>query len=67
MTDTQKNISLYVINQLRKEPSITEDEITEWVNKFSTIIPLTTDEKKEVIKDVQSKMRIKLLKGENVL
>lgn len=67
MTDTQKNISLYVINQLRKEPSITEDEITEWVNKFSTIISLTTDEKKEVIKDVQSKMRIKLLKGENVL
>lgn len=60
MTDAQKNISLYVINQLRKEPSITEDEITEWVNKFSTIIPLTTDEKKEVIKDVQSKMRIKI-------
>lgn len=60
MTDAQKNISLYVINQLRKAPSITEDEITEWVNKFSTIIPLTTDEKKEVIKDVQSKMRIKI-------
>lgn len=60
MTDTQKNISLYVINQLRKEPYITADEITEWVNRFSTIIPLTIDEKKEVIKDVQSKMRIKM-------
>ena len=61
MTDAQKNISLYVINQLRKKHSIREDDITEWVNKFSTIIPLTTDEKKEVIKDVQSKMRIKLM------
>ena len=60
MTDAQKNISLYVINQLRKKHSIRENDITEWVNKFSTIIPLNESEKKEVIKDVESKMRIKM-------
>lgn len=60
MTDTQKKVSMYVINQLRKKPFITKGEIMEWVNKFSTIMPLTTDEKKEVVDDVQSKMRIKM-------
>lgn len=60
MTNAQKNISLYTINQLRKERFIEEDDIIEWVNKFSTIIPLTNDEKKEVVEDVQSKMRIKM-------
>lgn len=60
MTDTQKDVSLYVISLLRKQHSITEKEITTWVDKFSTIIPLTTHEKEEVVKDVQSKMRIKM-------
>ena len=60
MTDAQKNVSSYVINQLRKKHSIKEDEITKWVDQFSTIIPLTTSEKKEVVEDVQSKLRIKM-------
>lgn len=63
MTDAQKNVSSYVINQLRKQDFVKEDEITKWVDKFSQIIPLTTDEKKEVVEDVQSKLHIKMDRG----
>lgn len=63
MTDAQKNVSSYVINQLRKRNSVKEDEITKWVDQFSTIIPLTTGEKKEVVEDVQSKLHIKMDRG----
>lgn len=63
MTDAQKNVSSYVINQLRKQDFVKEDEITKWVDNFSQIIPLTTDEKKEVVEDVQSKLHIKMERG----
>ncbi|WP_299143167.1 Z1 domain-containing protein [uncultured Dialister sp.] len=65
MTKEQKDLSSFVIARLRKEASVSEQQIVEWVDKFLGIFSytLTEDEKDEVIQDIQSKMHIKMERG----
>ena len=54
MTKEQKDLSSFVIARLRKEASVSEQQIVEWVDKFLGIFSytLTEDEKDEVIQDI---------------
>lgn len=63
MNENQSKVTSYVIMQLEKKNKVTIEEIKKFVDFFSQVNPLSEDEKKEVIQEVQAKIQIKIDKG----
>ncbi len=63
MNSNQTNVLNLVLVQIQASESVTEDIISEYVDVFSVINPLTEDEKTEVIKNLHSKLAIRMDRG----
>lgn len=63
MTENQKNVIGHILMQFSTGSVVTEDEITKYVSVFSIVNPLTDIEKTEVIKELQSKLAVRIDRG----
>lgn len=63
MTENQQNVIGHTLMQFSTGSVVTEDEITKYVNVFSIVNPLTDTEKSEVIKELQSKLAVRIDRG----
>lgn len=65
MNDKQKKLSGMVVAQLTDEQEITHDRIEELVKAFSmvSLTPLSVEEQQEVVKDVETKLQIRIDRG----
>lgn len=63
MTENQQKVIGQCLIQFSEDVAVTEEAITNYVNVFSMINPLTDTEKKEVIRELQSKLAVRIDRG----
>lgn len=63
MNENQERVLSFVIQQLDGEEKVESEDIMNLINVFAQINPLTEEQKKEVLRDVQTKIQISIDKG----
>lgn len=63
MNENQKKVATLVIMQLDGKEKVESAEIRKFIDAFATCNPLTDIEKKEVLREVESKIQINIEKG----
>lgn len=63
MNDTQNHVITLVMQQIATLKEVSEEHISSFVDLFSVINPLTDVEKKEAIKELHSRLAIKMDRG----
>lgn len=63
MTENQQKVIGLSLIQLSADAAVTEEAIAACVNAFSVINPLTDTEKEEVIRELQSRLAVRIDRG----
>ena len=63
MTENQQKVMGHILMQFSANTPVTEDAILNYVNIFSSLNPLTDNEKTEVIRELQSRMAVRIDRG----
>ena len=63
MTENQQKVIGQTLMQFSADATVTEEALINCVNVFSMISPLTDAEKEEVIRELQSRLAVRIDRG----